>query len=217
MQKHKGAEYGGPEGERACVAHWDAGGVVLDLSNPSQPEAIGRTASLGYQEGKSSSTTFDSDTGVLVVNHRDLDPLDDEEGTGSWGISVVFDADRQDDPSLASVYSIEDALPDAEGRLALDGFYTAHEAVAAGDYLYAAWLSGGLRVVDLSDPTGLVEVASFVPPTKVDPQRHFASPNGNIAMPLVWSVHVVDDLIYVSDLNTGLWILRLAEPPIGTD
>jgi len=206
-----------PEGERAFVAHWDAGVVVLDLSNPSQPEAIGRTASLGYREGKSNSTTFNPETGVLIVNHRDLDPLDDEVGTGSWGISVVFDATQQDDPSLASVYSIEDALPDVEGRLALDGFYTAHEAVTAGHYLYAAWLSGGLRVVDLSDPTALVEVASFVPPTKVDPQRHFASPNGNIAMPLVWSAHVVDDLIYVSDLNTGLWILRLAEPPIGTD
>jgi hypothetical protein len=36
-------------------------------------------------------------------------------------------------------------------------------------------------------------------------------------MPLAWSVHVVDNLIYLSDANTGLWILRLAEPPAGTD
>ncbi len=204
-------------GERAFVAHWDAGVVVLDLSNPSQPEAVGRIASIGRQEGESSSTVFDPESGILVISHWDLDPLGDEVGTGSWGISAVFDARGRNGPSLASIYAIEDALPDADGRLALGGMYTAFEAVMAGHYLYAIWISGGLRVVDLSDPTELIEVASFVPPTRVDPQRHFASPNGNIAMPLAWSVHVVDELIYVSDLNTGLWILRLPEPRIGTD
>ncbi len=204
-------------GERVFIAHWDAGVVILDLADPSNPEAVGRTASVGYQEGNSESTVFDPASGVLVVNHRDLDPLDDEAGLESWGISVVFDASGQDDPSQPSIYSIDSAFADAEGRLALDGIYTAHEAVMAGDYLYAVWLSGGLRVVDLSDPTEAVEVASFVPPIRVDPQRHFASPNGNIAMPLAWSVHVVDNLIYVSDANTGLWILRLSDPPIGTD
>jgi hypothetical protein len=152
-----------------------------------------------------------------VVNHGDLDPLDDEAGLESWGVSVIFDASEQGDPSRPSVYSVEHGLPDAEGRLSLEGTYSPGGAVVAGDYLYATWMSDGLRVLDLSDPTEPVEVASFVPPTRVDPQRHFAAPNGNIAMPLAWSVHVVDNLIYLSDANTGLWILRLAEPPIGTD
>ncbi|MCL1693864.1 MAG: hypothetical protein M3096_09285, partial [Actinomycetia bacterium] len=205
------------DGERAFVANWDAGVVVLDLADPANPEAVGRTASLGYREGNSESTAFDPATGVLVVNHQDLDPLDDEPGMESWGVSVVFDAGGRDDPSQPSVYSIEGALPDAEGRLALDGIYSAHEGVVAGDYLYAVLLSGGLRVVDLFNPTGAVEVASFIPPVRVDPQEHFVAPNGNIAMPLLWSVHVVDDLIYASDANTGLWILRLSDPPIGTD
>ena len=203
--------------ERAFVAHQDAGVVILDLSDPSHPEGSGRIASLGYQEGNSESTAFDPASGALVVNHLDLDPLDDEAGRESWGISVMFDAGGQDDPSQPSVYSIAGSLPDAEGRLALDGIYTAYEAVIAGDYLYAVWLSGGLRVTDLSDPSEAVEVASFVPPMRVDPQHHFVAPNGNIAMPLAWSVHVVDNLIYVSDANTGLWILRLSDPPNGTD
>ena len=206
-----------PAGERAFVAHWDAGVIILDLSDPSQPDAVGRTASLGHQEGSSDSTAVDPATGVLVVGHQDLDPLDDEAEKESWGVSVVFDIGDRGDPSQPSVYAIEGALPDTDGRLALDGIYSPSEAVMAGNYLYAAWLSGGLRIVDLSDPTELVEVASFVPPTRVDPQRHFASPNGNIAMPLAWSVHVVDNLIYLSDANTGLWILRLSDPPAGTD
>ena len=204
-------------GERAFIAHSDAGVIVLDLSDPTLPVVVGRAPSVGHQEGNSNSTAFDPVRGVLVVNHGDLDPLDDEAGLESWGVSVIFDASEQGDPSGPSVYSVEHALPDAEGRLPLEGTYSPSGAVVAGDYLYATWMSDGLRVLDLSDPTNPVEVASFVPPTRVDPQRHFAAPNGNIAMPLAWSVHVVDNLIYLSDANTGLWILRLAEPPTGTD
>ena len=202
-----------PEGQRAFVAQWDAGIVVLDLADPSEPEMIGRTATLGHSEGNADSAAYDTETQVLVVNHRDLNPLEDEGDEPSWGTSVLFDAGGANDPLLASLYAIEDALPTPEGRIVLDGLYAAQDAVIDGDYLYATWLSGGLRVVDLADPSEPVEVASFVAPTKVDPQRHFASPSGNIGMPLVWSVVVVDDLIYVSDLNTGLWILRY-EPPV---
>jgi len=201
-----------PDGSRAFVAQWDAGIVVLDLTDPFEPEMVGRTATLGHSEGNADSAAFDTETQVLVVNHRDLNPLEDEGAEPSWGTSVLFDASGAADPLLASLYAIEDALPTAEGRLALDGLYVAQDAVVSGNLLYATWLSGGLRVVDLADPSEPVEVASFVAPTKVDPQRHFASPNGNIGMPLVWSVFVVGDLIYVSDLNTGLWILRYEAP-----
>lgn len=199
------------EGQRAFVAQWDAGVVILDLADASAPEMIGRSASLGHSEGNADSTAFDSETQVLVVNHRDLNPLEDEGVEPSWGTSVLFDAGGSTVPLPTSIYVIEDALPTPEGRLALDGLYVAQDAVVSGHHLYATWLSGGLRVVDLADPSEPVEVASFVAPTKVDPQRHFVSPNGNIGMPLVWSVFVVDDLIYVSDLNTGLWILRYEE------
>ena len=202
-----------PDRSRAFVAQWDAGVVVLDLTDPSEPEMIGRTGTLGHSEGNADSTAFDSETQVLVVNHLDLNPLEEELNEPSWGTSVLFDASGGNDPLLASLYAIEDALPTAEGRIVLDGLYAAGDAVVDGHYLYATWISGGLRVVDLSDPSEPEEVASFVAPTKVDPQRHFASPSGNIGMPLVWSVFVVDDLIYVSDLNTGLWILRY-EPPV---
>jgi hypothetical protein len=111
------------------------------------------------------------------------------------------------------MYSFDDAIPDIDGRIPLDGVYTAFQGLIVDERLYAAWASGGLRVVDLHDPEQPLEVAWFVPPTRIDPQRQLSSPNGNIAMPFVWSVHISDGLIYVADLNTGLWILQLAEPP----
>jgi hypothetical protein len=32
-------------------------------------------------------------------------------------------------------------------------------------------------------------------------------------MAMVWDVHVVDDVMYVSDMNTGLWIVRHTGDP----
>ncbi|MEA3501651.1 MAG: peptidoglycan DD-metalloendopeptidase family protein, partial [Actinomycetota bacterium] len=206
-----------PGGMRAFVAYWNAGVVVIDLADPAEPTFSGRTNSIGDQGGEAFSTAFDGERETLVVSHRDVDPLEGEFGDPAWGIDVVLDAGGVGDPTVLSTYAIDEALPDGDGRLELSGLYTAHDAVFDGSYLYAVWLSGGLRVVDLFDLEHPVEVASFVPPTRVDPQRHFVSPNGNIGMPLAWSVHVVDDLIYVSDLNTGLWILRLSDPPTATD
>jgi hypothetical protein len=109
--------------------------------------------------------------------------------------------------------ALASAIPDIDGRIPLDGVYTAFQGVIADQRLYTAWASGGLRVVDLLDPEQPVEVASFVPPTRIDPQRQLSSPDGNIAMSFVWSIHISNSLIYVADLNTGLWILQLAEPP----
>jgi hypothetical protein len=164
-----------------------------------------------HPEGNAAATTLDPVRHVLAVTYRDLDPLADEVSGPDWGLSAVLDV--QDDPSLISLVSFDDSIPDSDGRIPLDGVYTAFQGLIVDQRLYAAWASGGLRVVDLHDPEQPLEVASFVPPTRIDPQRQLSAPNGNIAMPFVWSVHISDGLIYVSDLNTGLWILELAEPP----
>ncbi len=202
-----------PDGERVFVATWNAGVVVLGLSDPSHPQFLGRDASMGYQEGKTSGTAYDAAQRLLVVGHRDVEPMEDEPDTATWGIEVILESEADGDPTLVSTYAVEDARPDTEGRLELSGLYAPQQAVIADGYLYTVWLSGGLRVVSLADPEHPAEVASFIPPTRVDPQRQMVSPNGNIAMPLAWSVSVQGDLIYVSDLNTGLWILELSELP----
>lgn len=237
-----------PAGRRAFVSQWDAGVTVLDLSTPEQPRALGRIGSIGYREGMSSSTSFGGEVQLLIVNHEDLDPLDDHEAadephgdvpgdpgdqrvddlvaeaisqaadesgageTQSWGRQVVFDVAGEGDPALVAAYSVDEALPDADGLAPLDGIYSVADSLIDGNYAYSAWLAGGLRVVDLTAPEGLTEVASFLPPPAIDPFGHFVSPNGVIKLPLAWSVHVDEGLVYVSDVNTGLWVLRLTDP-----
>ncbi|MGB5732459.1 MAG: hypothetical protein WBN24_12700, partial [Acidimicrobiia bacterium] len=177
------------------------------------------TGSLGHSEGKSGSTLFSAELQTLVVNHEDLDPLDDgdEQAAQSWGVQTVFDVGTQDRPEFVTKYSVEDALPDSDGLVSLGGIYSVGDSLAVGHYAYSAWLTGGLRVVDFSNSLEPTEVASFLPPAGIDPHDRFVSPNGVIKLPLVWSVDVSSGLIYVSDINTGLWILRLVDAPTNAE
>ena len=64
-----------------------------------------------------------------------------------------------------------------------------------------------MRVTDVSDPTDPVEVAYFVPPAGQNPVK--PSQRGTLSQTAqVWGVVVEDGLIYASDMNTGLWVLR---------
>ena len=89
------------------------------------------------------------------------------------------------------------------------GDYSLHNALVVGTDVYLSWYSDGVRVVDASDPESPTEVAYFVPPAGQNPVK--PPQRGTLSqMPQVWGV-VVDegtDLIYASDMNSGLWILR---------
>lgn len=89
------------------------------------------------------------------------------------------------------------------------GIYTAHDSVLSGNLTISSWYSDGIRIVDLSDPTHPREAGSFLPPRSRDPIGYWAAPNGATAFPMVWGVDLQDDLIYASDMHSGLWIVRL--------
>jgi hypothetical protein len=89
------------------------------------------------------------------------------------------------------------------------GDYVIHNNFLVGTTLYTSWYTDGVRVIDVQTPSNPREVAYFVPPAFDNPVK--PSQRGvltNTAQ--VWGV-VVDPatgLVYASDMNSGLWILR---------
>ena len=85
-----------------------------------------------------------------------------------------------------------------------------HNLWADDDKLYAAYYQGGLRVVDISgELRGDLyaqerEIAWF--PTTSSDEGVFEQ-----NAPLAWGPQPYKGLIYVSDMNSGLWVLRLEE------
>jgi hypothetical protein len=75
--------------------------------------------------------------------------------------------------------------------------------------LYLSWYSDGIRVLDASNPRSPREVAFFVLPSANNPVK--PSQRGVLSnAPHVWGVAYdgTTRLIYASDMNSGLWILR---------
>jgi hypothetical protein len=78
------------------------------------------------------------------------------------------------------------------------GAHQPHEHVGEDNLVYATWFSGGLRIIDISDPYHPEEVGYYVP-----------EPVAGNEFPLSNDVFVDESgLIYLIDRNNGLDILR---------
>ncbi len=118
-----------------------------------------------------------------------------------WGGVRVWDISDNASPVLVSVYHTEHAQafpPPGPGA------FTVHNPLSAGRYVFFSWYADGVRIVDFADPAHPVEVAAWVPPAAADPQRTFATAAE------VWGVALHGDVVLVSDINGGLFVLKVS-------
>jgi hypothetical protein len=201
-----------PDGMGLYVGHWDAGMVRLDITEPEAPIFVSATSYGEEEEGNAHSGWYDPDGHFLISNDEDLSPEEDEEGhVAGWGYQHIYDLSDPTQPVEISTFATENAVPGTDGEIGLDGFYTSHDVAVAGDLAVSSWYSDGVRVLDLTDLANPVEVGYFVPPPAPDPQGYWIAPDGTLAFAAVWGVQLEGDLVYVSDINSGLWIFRIGE------
>jgi hypothetical protein len=196
-------------GRKLFASFWAAGVQFLDVSDPSAPRLIGQT---GYRAGDgyrgAHSGWFNQDETLFVQNDEAMNAVGGGAAT-TWTFQRVFDTRRLDRPALLSTFATEAAVPGRDGRVRRDGVYSVHNAVVKGTLEYASWYSDGVRVVDLADPRRPREVAWFVPPRGPVRQTVASAQDGDRGMPMVWGVYPWKDLVLASDMNSGLWVLRV--------
>jgi hypothetical protein len=101
---------------------------------------------------------------------------------------------------------------DCETSKKLNGTFTSHNQTVFPDVALVPWYGGGLRAVDISNPAAPTESGAFVPkadfePDQRDTRLYFS--NANRWTGAMWSYPVVQNgLIYVVDIDLGLYILR---------
>ncbi len=177
-------------GTVAYLSYWDAGLILLDISDPSAPRFLGRGNYLD-DEGNTHAAVPAQGGNLVIVGDEDVR----EE---PWGFMRVFDTTDVTNPVEVAQFHTEHTL----GPPPDDGWYTVHNFFVRGATVYAAWYSDGVRLVDISAPAAPREIASFVPPDVADPQGIFP------AKALIWGIYVQGDLILASDINAGLYILK---------
>ncbi|HSH81755.1 MAG TPA: PA domain-containing protein [Herpetosiphonaceae bacterium] len=112
-----------------------------------------------------------------------------------WGFLRFFDIHDPAAPVALGTFATPNTLDEsAAGR----GLWSVHNPELAGTMLFASWYNEGVRAIDISDPSAPREVASWTgegAPEEAPPV-------------LIWSVVPHGDLLVVSDINFGLYILR---------
>jgi hypothetical protein len=192
------------DGKLAFLSYWDSGFIALDVSNPARPVFKGRTVYPANADGDAHSSNYDDGRRLLFTADEDFCPNSGPGIEKGWGYLRVYDYSNLRAPVEIGRYRTPNSL--AIGDKAA-GDYTVHNPFVVGTDVYVSWYSDGVRIIDARDPANLREVGYFVPPAGQNPVK--PSQRGVLSQtPQVWGVVVESGLIYASDMNTGLWVLR---------
>lgn len=221
------------DGTRAYMAAWDYGFFTLDtslLANPpagsagvARPVGIGR---LDYGHNVHSAVQIPGRQEMLFTQEDYA-----QAGHGCpFGILRTGKMDTNGDggAALDGTFSLPENDPAKCGQK--NGTFSSHNPTLFHDVALLTWYSGGLRAVDLTDPSHLHEDGAFVPKPTFTPalrdNRLFFPLHSKTAGSLptdstyagsmapqwtgaMWSYPVVQNgLIYVVDIDLGLYILR---------
>jgi len=194
------------DGKTVFLSYWDSGFVAVEVSNPASPQFLGRTVYPADADGDGHSSNYDDARKLLFTADEDFCKTSGAETEKGWGYLRVYDYSNPAAPVQIGQYRTPNSIgPGDTGA----GDYTIHNPFFLDDTVYASWYTDGVRAIDVSDPTNPVEVAYFVPPAAENPRP----PKQRFVLPSTtqdWGVVVDPDtgLIYISDMNSGLWILQ---------
>ena len=187
----------------AYVSYWHDGVYVLDVGDgrwggtPTTPVEV---SSLAYPEGSTHVafpyTNADGRSYLFVGDEifgcDECVSRNGHPGDGSRGFVHVLDMEDPERPREVARYEVPEA--------------GAHNIWVADDKMYVAYYQAGLRVVDVSgELRGDLyrqgrEIAWF--PT--------GTPDGHVPnSPMAWGPQPFKGHVFVSDLNSGLWVLRV--------
>jgi hypothetical protein len=202
------------EGNRAYLSYGDGGGIILDVSDFTQPKMISQLAFRGITATQGIHT-------YLPLPRRKIALINDEaireNGDENLNMAGIIDISDEKRPRMLSLFP----LPEPSAESELKNFYEKagrfgphnhhhpnHQACLEDrdDIAYLTYFNAGLRVYDIRDARQPKEIGYFVP---ADPKtRNGLKPTRLVAQ----SEDVIVDrrgYIYVSDKNHGIHVLRL--------
>ena len=188
----------------AYVSYWDYGTVMLDVSDPSAPEFLGRTEFATNQEGNAHSAWIARGGKILIQNDEDFDPTPNPTVETGWGYGHIYDIrDKSNPVELATLKLPSTTQFPPPGP----GDFTIHDPKVEGNTLYLSWYTEGVVVMDISKPWRPKMIAQFIPPEKAEDPLGVFFPGEEFTE--IWGVFPYRGYVLASDMNNGLWIFDL--------
>jgi hypothetical protein len=186
-------------GNRLYVPLWGGGFSIVDITDLKKPRTISH---FDYHPTYAYPTHTALPVGHKILGRDWLIVFDEAVGPESSppAFMWVFDITVETNPVPIATFQIpeQERKALAAGRF---GAHQPHEYVGPDNLVYSAWFSGGLRVIDISNPYQPKEVAHYVP----KPAPGFRSAQTN-------DLFVdANGLIYIIDRDNGLDIVKLTD------
>jgi hypothetical protein len=161
-------------GTRAYAACGRAGAVIVDVSDPRHPAAVGAAA---WNPPYSSPTHTFLPVPHLIRNRR-FAVVTDEDITDNVledppAFMWVLDITNEALPVPVATYQVDPAGLAEPGRRF--GAHQPWEHIRDDNIVFLAWFAGGVRAVDISNPYTPREVGYYIPPPatgRVGPQTN---------------------------------------------
>lgn len=202
MNKEKFTAHGPPipVGDRVYLGYWDAGFVILDISNKCQPRLVSR-GDYSPPYGGCTHTVLPIVREIMgrrwIIVTDEATAMTNKHQEGKKLVWFVDVTEETNPVPVATFQVYGDEFIEANGRF---GPHNLYEDVNAKDNLiYITYFNAGVRIVDISNPYRPEEVGYYVPAIR------------NNQEPIQTNDVYVDDreLIYIIDrLNGGLDILE---------
>jgi hypothetical protein len=154
--------------DRAYLAHWDAGVVVLDVSDPTDSSFVSRFAGRSLDDLESVPRedvrthvirlpgnvhyAMTDDAGDLLALNHEAWAVDGEGGPG--GVELWDVSDETNPTRLSTIDAPATSKPRQQGT-----WTTSHNLDLVGDRLFTSWYQGGVKIHDVSDPANPSEMA----------------------------------------------------------
>ncbi len=180
--------------DRLYVSLWYGGFAIVDISDPTRPHTVSH---VDYHNRHGAPTHTALPIDHKIIGKDWLIVFDEEMGGGDPPAFMrIFDITDEKRPVQVSTFHIP---PDPSGKTGgRFGAHQPHEYIGPDNLVYAAWFSGGLRVIDISNPYRPREAGHYIP--KPGKGVQFAESN---------DVFVdARGLIFLIDRVRGLDILR---------
>ena len=192
-------------GDRAYGAWRDAGLVIMDISDRTNPTLIThKNWSPPYGGGTHNALPLPDRDLLIVADEAVLDHAAD-------GIKYIWVFDIREPKNPVSIATFP--TPDDADYVAKGGHFGPHniyenrpDGLVSSDTIYSTYQNAGVRVFDISNAYQPKEVAAFVPPEPMALADKRPNRQKVIQSCDVWVSK--DGLVYTNDFNGGLYILE---------
>jgi hypothetical protein len=192
-----------PGGRKLFASYWDYGTLRFKVRPDGGLRGPNGRTDLAPpdEDADNHSMTLAQGGRTMIVNQEDFSPVEDCAKCEGWG-NAYLSTNGSGKNRLLSTFSTRHSRSQRT-----DGFYSIHNTETAGSrqaQLFSSWYSDGIVWWSIANRRDPVKKGQFVPPPTEDPSGVFPP------VPLVWGVFAdrTRNLIYASDINSGLWILR---------